>query len=88
MITQAHFKFNSGMGALLCSGCSVILKTGVGMTDHERAAMRGEAHLDPQYCADCGGQPKYVYALRREGDGLSDLVRKQALLSGRRTDFF
>lgn len=68
---KAVFKFNSGQGALLCSKCSKIIKIGKHMSQEELAAMKGEQHLDPQYCEDCGGkkpEPKIFY-LTREEDG-------------------
>jgi NAD-dependent SIR2 family protein deacetylase len=50
---KAIFKLNGGLGALLCSQCHKILKTGYQMTDKERTAFKGEIHLDPQYCDQC-----------------------------------
>jgi len=50
---KAIFKFNGGLGALLCSGCSVIIRTGSSFTDDERKAMRGEIDLEPCYCDKC-----------------------------------
>ena len=52
-MSKAIFKFNSGMGALLCSNCSTIIKTGNEFTDAEWQAMRGEVFLSPQKCKDC-----------------------------------
>ena len=47
----AIFKFNSGEGALLCSGCSRIIKTGSEMSAKELAVMTGasSAYIEPQY---------------------------------------
>lgn len=52
-IMKAIFKFNNGQGAILCSKCSVIIKTGKEMTEEEVKAMKGEIHLDPQHCKNC-----------------------------------
>lgn len=50
----ARIKFNGGNLALLCSGCSVIIKTGVDFTPEEMefVLLKGK-HLDPQYCEQC-----------------------------------
>lgn len=50
---KAIFKFNGGRGALLCSNCSVIVKTGKDFTEQEWAALRGEGHVDSVYCNKC-----------------------------------
>jgi len=50
---KATFKFNSGMGALLCEKCRTIIKVGSEFTPTEWAALRGEVHLDPQLCNEC-----------------------------------
>lgn len=47
------FKFNSGMGAILCSKCRVIIKVGSEFTELEKLAMRGERELKAQYCEKC-----------------------------------
>jgi hypothetical protein len=54
MIEKAIIKFNGGNLALLCSGCSVIIKTGVDFTPEEIefALIKGK-HLNPQYCKTC-----------------------------------
>jgi hypothetical protein len=47
-------KYNSGHGALLCSGCRVILKVGFEYTEDELRYSRGEIdYLPPQYCEQC-----------------------------------
>lgn len=50
---KALFKFNKGIGALLCSSCSKIIKTGRDMNPLEKEAMRGNFNLEPQYCDEC-----------------------------------
>ena len=50
---KAIFKFNGGNGALLCSKCKVIIKTGKDFTEQEIKAIRGEIKLDSQYCNKC-----------------------------------
>ena len=52
-MSKAIFKFNGGNGALLCSKCSVIIKTGKDFTEEEKKAMRDEKKLKPQYCDKC-----------------------------------
>jgi hypothetical protein len=54
----AVFKFNGGVGALLCSKCSCILKSGSQMTEEERSAMRGEIKIEAQYCNKCNQEIK------------------------------
>lgn len=49
----AVFKYNSGLGALLCSRCARIIKTGVEFTEQEWKAARGEVRLPPQICKFC-----------------------------------
>lgn len=47
-------KFNSGNGAILCSGCSKIIKTGNEYTDEERKYALGKLrYLPPQFCDEC-----------------------------------
>jgi hypothetical protein len=50
---NATFKYNGGLGALLCSNCSVIIKTGREFTKQEYMAIRNEIKLEPQYCEKC-----------------------------------
>lgn len=50
---KAQFKYNGGRGALICSGCRVILKTGDQFTEEEIAAIKGHAKMDAQYCKKC-----------------------------------
>jgi len=50
---KAIFKFNGGLGALLCSKCSVIIKTGKDFNDNEKQAIKGNLTLPPQYCDKC-----------------------------------
>jgi len=53
MDEKAIFKFNNGNGALLCSKCRVIIKTGRDFDDLELKAIKGEVKLPPQYCKQC-----------------------------------
>ena len=47
-------KYNSSLGAILCSLCKKILKTGKDYTKEEAAYSRGEIkHLPEQYCDKC-----------------------------------
>lgn len=50
---KAIIKFNGGNLALLCSGCSVIIKTGVDFTPEEMEFALKSKHLEPQYCEQC-----------------------------------
>lgn len=50
---QAIFKYNGGQGALLCSNCRVIIKTGKDFTDEEKKAIKWEVTLPAQYCENC-----------------------------------
>lgn len=50
---KAQFKYNGGRGALICSGCRVILKTGDEFTEEEIDAIKGHDILAPQYCKKC-----------------------------------
>ncbi len=50
---NAIFKFNSGMGALLCSSCSAIIKVGRDFTIEEWEAMKGNLTMGPRYCKKC-----------------------------------
>jgi ferredoxin len=50
---KAIFKYNSGEGALLCSKCAVIIKTGRDFTSLEHSACKSEAKLPAQYCVNC-----------------------------------
>ena len=53
MENKAIFKFNNSHGALLCSGCRVILKDGYRFSDEEMAAFQGATELEAQYCNTC-----------------------------------
>lgn len=53
LMEKAVFKFNGGVGALLCSNCSVIIRTGYEFSENEHKAMKGEITLNPQYCDNC-----------------------------------
>lgn len=52
---KAIFKFNGGLGALLCSGCRVIMRTAKDFLPEELKAIRGELNyeLPPKYCEQC-----------------------------------
>ncbi len=50
---KAIFKLNGGLGALLCSKCSVIIKTGKDFTKEESLASEGELLLNSQFCEKC-----------------------------------
>lgn len=52
---KAIVKFNGGNLALLCSGCSVIIKTGVEFTQEELDYVleKSKNTLPPQYCEKC-----------------------------------
>jgi hypothetical protein len=49
----AIFKYNGGLGALLCSKCKVIIKIGKDFTEEENKAIKGYIKLPPQYCDKC-----------------------------------
>jgi hypothetical protein len=50
---RAIFKYNGGLGALLCSSCRVIMKIGSSFTDEEIMAIKGKLDMPPQYCKQC-----------------------------------
>lgn len=52
-MSKALFKYNGGNGALVCSGCKSIIKTGDKFTDEEWDASRGNAELPEQFCVRC-----------------------------------
>ena len=44
-------KFNNGMGAILCSKCSKIIKVGYEFNPLEKSYMKGDIdYLPPQFC--------------------------------------
>jgi hypothetical protein len=54
---RAIIKFNGGLGAILCSKCRVIIKTGKSYTEEEIKYSKGEIeYLPPQYCETCKNQ--------------------------------
>lgn len=54
MKSKINFRFNGGLGAILCNSCSVIIKTGKDFTEDEWKSARGEIPLLPaQYCDKC-----------------------------------
>jgi len=50
---KAIFKYNGGLGALLCSKCRVIMKLGSSFTEEEIKAIKGKLDMPPQYCKQC-----------------------------------
>lgn len=50
---DAIFKYNGGLGALLCSKCRVIIKTGKDFTTDEIKAIKGKGEIKAQYCNNC-----------------------------------
>jgi hypothetical protein len=55
---KAIFKMNGGAGAILCSKCRVIIKTGKDFTNEELQAFRGEIELEEQICSGCKSKEK------------------------------
>ena len=54
MINKLIVKHNSSLGAILCSGCKKIIKTGKDFTPEEVTFFKGEIkYLPPQYCEEC-----------------------------------
>lgn len=53
---KAIFKFNGGLGALLCSKCRVIIKIGKDFTEQEIKAIKYGVYYPPQYCEKCKKQ--------------------------------
>lgn len=55
MKKKAHFKFNNGNLAIICSKCSKIIKEGKDFTEEEMRACQGKAgfHIPPYYCEQC-----------------------------------
>lgn len=62
---EAIFKYNGGLGALLCSSCRVIMKTGKDFTDEEIRAIKGHIDMPPQYCSNC--KTKQSQSVKYEG---------------------
>lgn len=60
---KAIFKYNGGLGALLCSSCRVIMKTGKDFTDEEISAIKGHIDMPQQYCSNC----KTKQSVKHEG---------------------
>ena len=50
---KAIIKYNSGHLAILCYGCSKILKVGYEFNQQELDYSKGRADLGPQYCEQC-----------------------------------
>lgn len=50
---KAIYKFNGGRGALLCSGCSRVLRQGAELTKEDLQALRGEIIQPPKFCVKC-----------------------------------
>lgn len=64
---KAIFKFNGGLGALLCSKCRTIIKTGDTMSQFEKDAMMGKQEMLPAFCITC--RTGVHYSLVRIDDG-------------------
>lgn len=52
-MNKAIFKFNGGIGAVLCSKCNVVIRSGGSMTEEDWEGVRGEITTPPQYCQEC-----------------------------------
>ena len=54
-MNKIKFKWNNGNLAILCSKCSVIIKTGIDFTEKEKQAIKANSKLElpPQYCEKC-----------------------------------
>ena len=50
---KAILKFNGGNLALLCSTCSVIIKTGKEFNEEEKDFAFGLKDIPPMYCDNC-----------------------------------
>lgn len=52
---KAIFKFNGGLGALLCSNCRAIIRIAKDFSEEELKGMRGELEyeLPPKFCDEC-----------------------------------
>lgn len=62
---KAIFKYNGAIGALLCSSCRVIIKTGKDFTDEEIRAIKGIIEMPQQYCSKC--KTKQSQSVKHEG---------------------
>lgn len=72
-MSQAIFKFNSGIRALLCSKCSTIIKDGYEFNSEEILASKGKIHMNARYCEICSDDNSYnknKMILKRLDDGL------------------
>lgn len=74
-IAKAIFKFNNGKGALLCSKCHVIIKTGDQFTELENLAIKGTISLIAQYC----DEHKYMemFGMERKREMLRKGIQEQ-----------
>jgi NAD-dependent SIR2 family protein deacetylase len=68
MKKKAIFKFNGGLGALLCSRCFVIIKTGNEFTEDEIMGIKGKKHIPPQHCQEC--RKRLLSEIMKEDDEL------------------
>ena len=53
MMGNAIFKFNSGHGALLCSGCDIIIREGEDLTRLDLRCIKDDYSVGAQYCEKC-----------------------------------
>jgi len=53
MVKKAILKLNGGLGAVVCSNCAVIIRSGNTLTDEDRLAIKGKIKLYSQYCKNC-----------------------------------
>jgi hypothetical protein len=51
--SKAIFKFDNGNGALLCSTCKKVIKTGREFNEEEANAFDNRGSLPAQYCSNC-----------------------------------
>ena len=61
-------KYNGGLGAILCSSCKVIIKTGKDFSEEECAYSKGEIkeRLAARYCDKCREE------LNKKNEGQND----------------
>lgn len=75
---RAMFKYNGGKGALLCSECRVILKTGSQYSELEKQASRGKIQLEAYYCEKCKPKKQVCeYSGLRSVEGYQEEIDKE-----------
>lgn len=84
---KAIFKLNNGNLAILCSKCSVIIKTGKDFTKEESLASKGKLLLNSQFCEKCKNMNNKIILIETQPSTTINYFPGSITLEGRELYF-